>query len=77
MLHPFEPVIPVIYYDLHPEKTIPLRNRLLYLQAFVLEQALDPDVLRAVPPTCLWLEPHQLVAAFGGPLPPSMSPDAG
>ena len=59
-LHPFEPLSPVIH-DLQPEKAGPLRNWLVYHQAFLLEQALGPDALLAVQPGRLRLESYQLV----------------
>ncbi len=60
ILHPFESVDPVIH-DFQPEKAGPLRNWLLYHQAFLLEQALGGDALLAVQPGRLRLEPYQLV----------------
>jgi len=59
-LHPFEPLYPVIH-ELQPEKAGPLRNWLVYHQAFLLEQALGPDALLAIQPGRLRLEPYQLV----------------
>jgi superfamily II DNA or RNA helicase len=60
LLHPFEPVEPVIK-DLRPERAGPLRNWLVYHQAFLLEQALGSDALLAVQPGRLRIEPYQLV----------------
>ena len=60
ILHPFEPMTPVMH-ELRPEKAAPLRNWLVYHQAFLLEQALGPDALLAVQPGRLRIEPYQLV----------------
>ncbi|WP_016953842.1 helicase-related protein [Anabaena sp. PCC 7108] len=60
ILYPFESVEPVIR-DLRPDRAAPLRNWLVYHQAFLLEQALGSDVLLAVQPGRLCLEPYQLV----------------
>ncbi len=60
LLHPFERLEPVIH-ELQPEKAGPLRNWLVYHQAFLLEQALGPDALLSVQPGRLRLEPYQLV----------------
>ncbi|HEY9631560.1 MAG TPA: helicase-related protein [Coleofasciculaceae cyanobacterium] len=60
LLTPFELVEPVVH-DLQPERATPLRNWLVYHQAFLLEQALGADVLLAVQPGRLRLEPYQLV----------------
>ena len=60
LLHPFEPVEPVIR-ELRPERAAPLRNWLVYHQAFLLEQALGGDALLAVQPGRLRIEPYQLV----------------
>lgn len=59
-LHPFEPLNPIIH-ELQPKKAGPLRNWLVYHQAFLLEQALGPDALLAVQPGRLRLEPYQFV----------------
>ena len=63
LLHPFEPVAPVIR-ELRPERAAPLRNWLVYHQAFLLEQALGGDALLAVQPGRLRIEPFQLVPAL-------------
>ena len=63
LLHPFEPVEPVIR-ELRPERAAPLRNWLVYHQAFLLEQALGGDALLAVQPGRLRIEPFQLVPAL-------------
>ncbi len=55
LLHPFEPIKPVIQ-DLQPNRAAPLRNWLVYHQAFLLEQALGADTLLAVKPGRLRLE---------------------
>lgn len=60
LLHPFEPITPRVH-DLRPERASPLRNWLVYHQAFLLEQALGTDALLAVQPGRLRLEPYQLV----------------
>ena len=60
LLHPFEPVI----RELRPERAAPLRNWLVYHQAFLLEQALGGDALLAVQPGRLRIEPFQLVPAL-------------
>lgn len=58
-LHPFEQIEPIVH-DLRPEKAGPLRNWLVYHQAFLLEQALGADALLAVQPGRLRIEPYQL-----------------
>lgn len=60
LLHPFEPIEPVVR-ELRPEQAAPLRNWLVYHQAFLLEQALGSNALLAVQPGRLTLEPYQLV----------------
>lgn len=60
ILGPFEKIEPT-YRELKPENAGPIRNWLLYHQAFLLEQALGPTVLLAVQPGRLRLEPYQLV----------------
>ncbi len=60
LLHPLEPIEPILR-DLRPDRAAPLRNWLVYHQAFLLEQALGPDALLAVQPGRLRLEPYQLV----------------
>ncbi|BAC90682.1 helicase-related protein [Gloeobacter violaceus] len=60
LLSPFEEINP-IERDLRPDKAAPLRNWLVYHQAFLLEQALGPNALLAVQPGRLRLEPYQLV----------------
>ena len=60
LLHPFEP-LERIAHDFQPDKAAPLRNWLVYHQAFLLEQALGADALLAVQPGRLRLEPYQLV----------------
>jgi superfamily II DNA or RNA helicase len=62
-LHPLESLDPVIH-ELQPEKAGPLRNWLVYHQAFLLEQALGPDALLTVQPGRLRLESYQLVPAL-------------
>ena len=56
LLHPFEPIEPLVR-DLRPDRAAPLRNWLVYHQAFLLEQALGPDALLAAQPGRLSLEP--------------------
>src|ERR687892_707803 len=60
LLHPFESIEPIIH-DLRPDRAAPLRNWLVYHQAFLLEQALGPHALLAVQPGRLRIEPYQLV----------------
>jgi superfamily II DNA or RNA helicase len=60
LLHPFEQITPVLH-DFQPERAAPLRNWLVYHQAFLLEQQLGPDALVAVQPGRLELQPYQLV----------------
>lgn len=60
LLHPFERIAPIVH-DLQPQKAGPLRNWLVYHQAFLLEQALGADALLAVQPGRLRIEPYQLV----------------
>lgn len=60
LLHPFEQVEPIIR-DLRTDRAAPLRNWLVYHQAFLLEQALGPHALLAVQPGRLRMEPYQLV----------------
>lgn len=60
LLHPFEAIEPVVH-DLRPDRAAPLRNWLVYHQAFLLEQALGPDALLAAQPGRLRIEPYQLV----------------
>lgn len=60
LLSPFETVHPIIH-NLDPERAAPLRNWLVYHQAFILEQALGPGALLASQPGRLRLEPYQLV----------------
>ena len=59
LLHPLEPIIPIVH-DLQPQKAGPLRNWLVYHQAFLLEQSLGDNALLAVQPGRLRLEPYQL-----------------
>lgn len=59
-LHPLESVDPIVH-DLQPQKAGPLRNWLVFHQAFLLEQSLGGDALLAVQPGRLRLEPYQLV----------------
>jgi superfamily II DNA or RNA helicase len=60
LLSPFETIQPT-YRTLDPEHAGPIRNWLLYHQAFLLEQALGPTALLSVQPGRLKLEPYQLV----------------
>jgi hypothetical protein len=60
LLEPFETIKPT-YRKLDPEHAGPIRNWLLYHQAFLLEQALGPSALLAVQPGRLKLEAYQLV----------------
>src|SRR5437899_8602151 len=55
LLHPFEAVEPVMH-ELRPDRAAPLRNWLVYHQAFLLEQALGPHALVAVQPGRLRIE---------------------
>lgn len=60
LLCPFEAIEPLIH-ELRPERAAPLRNWLVYHQAFLLEQALGQNALLAVQPGRLRLEPYQMV----------------
>ena len=60
LLTPFEKINPVIH-EIQPRKAAPLKNWLVYHQAFLLEQALGSDALLAVQPGRLRIEPYQLV----------------
>lgn len=60
LLAPLEAVEPVVN-ALRPDRASPLRNWLVYHQAFLLEQALGPDALLAAQPGRLRIEPYQLV----------------
>ena len=60
LLHPFESIKPSLR-ELAPERAGPIRNWLVYHQAFLLEQALGPDAFLAVQPGRLRIEPYQLV----------------
>lgn len=59
-LAPFEPLEPIIHQP-QPDRAGPLRQWLVYHQAFLLEQALGADALLAIQPGRLYLEPYQLV----------------
>jgi superfamily II DNA or RNA helicase len=60
LLTPFEKIDPVIH-EIQPKKAAPLKNWLVYHQAFLLEQSLGMDALLAVQPGRLRIEPYQLV----------------
>jgi superfamily II DNA or RNA helicase len=60
ILVPFEQVRPITS-EIQPERATPLRNWLVYHQAFLLEQALGGDALLAIQPGRLRMEPYQLV----------------
>ena len=60
LLTPLEPIEPVVR-EIQPERAAPLRNWLVYHQAFILEQALGPHALLAAQPGRLRIEPYQLV----------------
>jgi hypothetical protein len=60
LLHPFEPLQRLVH-GFQPEQAAPLRNWLVYHQAFLLEQALGTDALLVVQPGRLRLEPYQFV----------------
>ncbi|UCC30171.1 MAG: DEAD/DEAH box helicase, partial [Phycisphaerales bacterium] len=60
LLHPFESIDPIIR-ELQPQRAAPLRNWLVYHQAFLLEQALGPGALLASQPGRLQIQPYQLV----------------
>jgi ERCC4-related helicase len=60
LLEPFETIKPTLR-ELAPERAGPIRNWLVYHQAFLLEQALGPDAFLAVQPGRLRIEPYQLV----------------
>lgn len=63
LLHPFEPIEPLAT-EIDPAKAAPLPAFRLYLQAFLLDQALGPDALLAAQPGRLELQPYQLVPAM-------------
>jgi len=60
LLYPFE-AIQLVVHDLQPEKAGPLKNWMVFHQAFLLEQALGPNALLSIQPGRLRLEPYQLV----------------
>lgn len=60
LLHPFEDVKPV-QHDFQPERAAPLRNWLVYHEAFLLEQQLGPHAFLAAQPGRLEVQPYQLV----------------
>jgi ERCC4-related helicase len=60
LLSPFEKVNP-LGTVLDPERAAPLPHFRLYLQAFLLEQALGPNALLAAQPGRLEIQPYQLV----------------
>ena len=60
LLNPFEVIRPIAK-DFNPDRAGPLRNWLVYHQAFLLEQALGSEALAAVQPGRLRVEPYQLV----------------
>jgi superfamily II DNA or RNA helicase len=60
LLTPLERIEPVIR-EIQPDRAAPLRNWLVYHQAFLLEQALGPHALLAGQPGRLRIEPYQLV----------------
>lgn len=60
LLSPLERIEPITR-EIRPERAAPLRNWLVYHQAFLLEQALGPSALLAVQPGRLRIEPYQLV----------------
>jgi hypothetical protein len=60
LLEPFEKIEPIVH-EFRPDRAAPLRNLLVYHQAFLLEQSLGGDALLAVQPGRLSIEPYQLV----------------
>lgn len=60
ILHPLEDISPLAS-AINPEKAAPLKNWLIYHQAFLLEQALGSDALSFVQPGRLKIEPYQIV----------------
>jgi len=60
LLSPFEKIAPLAT-KLDPERAAPLPHFRLYLQAFLLEQALGPNALLAAQPGRLEIQPYQLV----------------
>lgn len=60
LLYPFEE-IRTVQREIQPEKASPLKNWLVYHQAFLLEQSFGPDAMLAVQPGRLRMEPYQLV----------------
>ena len=53
LLHPLESITPIIH-ELQPQTAGPLRNWLVFHQAFLLEQSLGGDALLAVQPGLAW-----------------------
>ncbi|MHB1161571.1 MAG: helicase-related protein [Chloroflexota bacterium] len=60
LLHPFEAIEP-IRREFDPRRAAPLRNWLVYHQAFLLEQSLGPSALLSAQPGRMRLLPYQLV----------------
>jgi len=60
VLHPFEKIDPV-RHALEPQNAAPLRNWLVYHQAFLLEQSLGKDAFLATRPGRLQIQAYQLV----------------
>lgn len=60
LLSPFEAIEPLAK-DLAPDKAAPLPHWRLYMQAFLLEQALGPGAMLAAQPGRLEIQPYQLV----------------
>ena len=66
LLHPFEPLQRLVH-DFQPEKAAPLRNWLIYHQAFLLEKALGADAIRLYSPVGCALNPTSLYRYCGRP----------
>ena len=60
ILSPLEEIIP-LSSEINPEKASPLRNYLIYHQAFLLEQLLGSNALLSIRPGRLRIEPYQIV----------------
>lgn len=60
LLSPLEEITPLAS-EINPQKASPLRNWLIYHQAFLLEQALGSNALLSVQPGRLKAEPYQIV----------------
>jgi SNF2 family DNA or RNA helicase len=60
LLSPLEELIPIAS-EINPQKAAPLKNWLIYHQAFLLEQALGSTAILSIQPGRLKTEPYQIV----------------